>query len=78
MRSRIQIDSYLENGMSVHAVWMVAQRDAWLRATISTDDGVESIALPSEQMQYVLRKASEKNPERPAAEYARIIHGLYV
>ncbi len=29
MRSRIQIDSYLENGMSVHAVWMVAQRDAW-------------------------------------------------
>ena len=77
MRSRIQIDSYIENGMSIRAVWMVAQRDAWLRATISTDDGVETVDLTSAQTQHVVLEASEDNPERPAAEYARIIHGMY-
>ncbi len=77
MRSRIQIDSYIENGMGVTAVWMVAQRDAWLRATISTDGGVESVDLTSDQTQYVVLEASEDNPERPCTEYARIIHGMY-
>ena len=69
--------NYLKNGMSVDAEWMVADRNAWLRATISTDDGVDSVDLTSEQVRYVVAQASQQNSKRPCSEYARIIHGMY-